>query len=263
MPNLIVTTSYHPSTELIQEARTLAQQLQVEYIERAEHSISSLRSEDSAIPVLIVRRDRLVCDVAGCVFFFHPSLAKQRIVGLRRGEVDPMVKAMELQPGERVLDCTLGLGADAIVASHCVGSEGQVIGVENVPVIAAIVARGLGEFCSDLRLLNDAMRKVQVICMDHLDFLRTQLAQSFDVVYFDPMFTTPLYQSRPLLPLRKLADHQPLQPKTVAEAIRVARHRVVVKSKRGSTLLQELGITSCQSGSRSRVEFGVIALEQR
>ena len=260
MAELIVTTSYHPTGEQIEEAHRLTRRLKAEFAERGDQSVAALRGDDAHLPVVVVRRDRWVCQVGELEFFFHPSLAKQRIAGLRKDERDPMVQAMELRPGDRVLDCTLGLGADAIVASYCVGAEGAVIGVENVAVIAEILSRGLSVFRSDLTILNEAMRRVHVICADHLEYLQAQASDSFDVVYFDPMFATPLYESRPLLPLRKLADHRPLRAEAIQEATRVARRRVLVKSNRGSTLLRQLGLPMLQSGTRSRVEFGIIPL---
>jgi len=263
MADLLVTTSYHPTVEQIGEARRLAEYLKAEFVERCDQSVAALRGERPGLPILVVRRDRLICQVGTLEFFFHPSLAKQRIAGLRKGERDPMVEAMGLRPGDRVLDCTLGLGADAIVASYCVGPEGEVVGVESVPVIAAIVARGLRDFSSDLSILNEAMRRVRVVCADHLEYLRTQASDSFDIIYFDPMFTTPLYGSRPLLPLRKLADHRPLRVEAITEAGRVSPPRVVVKGKRGSMPWQELGISRLHSGTRSRVEFGIIPAEPR
>jgi 16S rRNA (guanine1516-N2)-methyltransferase len=263
MAELIVTTSYHPTAGQIEEAHRLARRLQAELVERGDQSVSALRGEHRDAPVLVVRRDRLVCQVGELEFFFHPSLAKQRIAGLRKGERDPMVQAMELRSGDRVLDCTLGLGADAIVVSYCVGPAGEVIGLESVAIIAEIVSRGLREFRSDLSVLNEAMPRVGVVCADHLEHLQAQASDSFDIVYFDPMFATPLYGSRPLLPLRKLADHRHLRPEAIGEATRVARRRVVVKSKRGSTLWHDFGISMVHSGTRSHVEFGVIPKEPR
>lgn len=41
-----------------------------------------------------------------------------------------MLRAAGLSEGDTFLDCTLGLGSDAIIASMAVGETGSVIGIE-------------------------------------------------------------------------------------------------------------------------------------
>lgn len=50
-----------------------------------------------------------------------------------------MVEAMDLKPKMSVLDCTLGLGTDATVASYIVGENGKVVGLESATLIYLIL----------------------------------------------------------------------------------------------------------------------------
>ena len=72
-------------------------------------------------------------------FFFHPNLAMIRIKRIINGESDPYFVAGDITAGSTVLDCTLGLGADAIVASFAVGQSGKVVALEDNRFIAFLV----------------------------------------------------------------------------------------------------------------------------
>ena len=79
-------------------------------------------------------------------FFFHPSMADLRLKHIAAGESDHLIEALDLKPGAKVLDCTLGLASDALVASYAVGAAGKVVGVEAAPRLAFTVARGLQQY---------------------------------------------------------------------------------------------------------------------
>lgn len=257
--SIIVTTSKSAGSDLAAAAERLAGRLDAAHAPREERSLADLRAASGAEIVVVLESERTVCHVEGRVFFFHPNMAKQRVSMLRLGQSDPMAEALELRPADRLLDATLGLGADAIVAAHVVGESGRVVATESVPIIAEIVADGLRRFTCDMAELNWAMRRVEVVGEDHLTFLRRQSEGAFDVVYFDPMFETPLRSSVALSPLRAVADHRRVRPEAVVEARRVARRRVVVKNNRESPVWDELGISRVVGGSSSPVAYGIIS----
>ena len=58
--------------------------------------------------------------------------------------------------------------------------------------------------------LNQAVNRVEVITTDHQTYLQRQPDNSYDIVYFDPMFSRPVLHSQPISPLRKLANHDAL-----------------------------------------------------
>src|SRR5205814_10498223 len=75
---------------------------------------------------------------------FSEGLARLRIKRLEAGEDDDvLMKLCELKPGDHVLDCTFGLGADAQVCAHVVGARGRVVGIEKSLPLWALASEGL------------------------------------------------------------------------------------------------------------------------
>ncbi|MEW6183320.1 MAG: class I SAM-dependent methyltransferase [Bacillota bacterium] len=192
-------------------------------------------------------------------FYFHPGTAKLRIKNVLYGKPDQMVQAMGLRPGDSVLDCTLGLGADAYVAGFVTGPDGRVLGLEKSAVLAAVVGHGLRRwFLEPEPLLQATMRRIEVKAADHLDYLSKAPAGGFDVVYFDPFFGTPVKGAFQVVPLRAIGETSPLTSEAVKEAVRVARRRVVMKERRGGGECARLGFERVVGGRYARVAYGVI-----
>ncbi len=141
-----------------------------------------------------------------------------------------------------MLDCTCGLGADAIVATHAVGEDGVVVAVEASTLLEAVVSHGMKHYDNGFVLLTQAMRRVRVINARHESLLRLLPAASWDVVYFDPMFASTIDAAKGLDLVRMLASTAPPSRDVIAEAGRVARRSVVVKDRAPGELLRALGI---------------------
>lgn len=230
-----------------------------EYIPRGRRGLDKLRKETGALWVVVWSSEGPVLYGPQGRLFFHPSMAKNRISQHRKGlTVDVMERVVGVRANDKFLDCTLGLGADAIVASYIAGEQGQVVGLESSEVLAFIVSFGMRYYRTDMVWLQNAIRRVRVINVDHLEFLRRQPSQSYDIVYFDPMFRVPVSQSQPLSPLRLFADHRPLSGEVLNEALRVARRRVVMKERKDSAEFARLGIEQVVGGESSRVAYGII-----
>ncbi len=255
----VVTTGHRAGAPELKLAAWFSARLGVPLVPRAGLSLPALvrRYGVSGVLVVSARRASYFCN--GEELFFHPSLAKLRISEIKAGKTDWMIKAMALQPGDWVLDCTLGLGVDATVASFVAGNRGRVVGVESSPVLAALVEHGLKTYSDHAsRELIEAMARIEVICADHLSYLKELPAESFDVVYFDPMFRKPLPKSAAINPLRFVANPAPLSVQAVQEALRVARRRVVMKETRDSGEFSRLGFTRIEGGKFSPVAYGII-----
>ena len=257
MADLIVTTGAKMEAANVRLAKEAAQRLSARYVERGRASLPSLRRKYHALHILIVRHGELFLAMPEGEFFFHPNMAHVRVKNLRQGKPDHFVEAAGLRAGMTVLDCTLGLGADAIVASYVTGRKGNVRALESCPLIAAIVSFGLAR-PREMDYMAEAMQRIQVIAEDYRDFLRHQPDKSVDVIYFDPMFRQPLWDSVALRPLRTLADGRPLETAALREACRVARQRVVLKEAHNSGEFARLGFSSYAGGKYSRVRYGIM-----
>lgn len=240
----IITTAGRPSAESIALAKMTATELTAPYIERKKRSIARLHHEYKA-DVIVVSIERIELYKIGMdeAFFFHPNSAAYRLKRLLKGTVDPLLEATELKPGDRFLDCTLGLASDSIIASYQVGEEGEVCGVEGNPYVAYIVEKGLGQFPTEHMPLKESMERIQVIQANALTFLQSQEQNSWDVVYIDPMFQQSVGESNNFSPLREVGLKEQLTKEWMEEAKRVAKRRVVVKDHYTSTVFRTYGLT--------------------
>ena len=260
MPDLVITTSRKTSPELTSRAGQWSGLLGAPLVPRRERAIDALCRDEGASGVLVVAAERPTYHEPSreIEYFFHPNLASIRIRNLDAGQVDHMVAAMGLGPGDEVLDCTMGRASEAIICAHVVGEAGRVVAIEKVPVIAHLTIEGLRttEFVGKTFIAT--MRRVDARCADYNEFLRECERDEFDVVYFDPIFDRPIYRSESMEGLRAMAHAEPVRPEVVAEAVSVARRCVVIKQPRDSRLWEELGVVSVRGGKGSRVEYGVI-----
>jgi len=146
--------------------------------------------------------------------------------------------AVNLQEGNSLLDCTLGIGSDSMLAAFAVGKSGKVVGCEGNPNVAFIVSEGMKRYdISQLPLLK-CMERITVIPSLAIDYLKQQPDHSFDVVYMDPMFEETIEESINFTPLRNAGLHDSLSDEWIAEAKRVAKNRVVLKAHFKSPLFE-------------------------
>lgn len=233
----------------------------LEYAPRNHRSASALLAETGADALLVLTGSAAVLVAGGHETRWSPGmglLRAKRLAGAREGRPsdpsarDPFVEAAGLAPGDRVLDCTLGLGADALVAAEAVGPEGEVVGLERSPALAAWVAEGL------LRLAHPAARRVVVRAGDHGPVLASLPDRSFDVVVFDPMFRHARPGPGGFDTVRALADASPLAPEALARARRVTRRLVVVKDGAPGWDLARLGLVPLPSARGAHRYYGCI-----
>ncbi|MDT3699534.1 MAG: class I SAM-dependent methyltransferase [Thermincola sp.] len=258
MGRTIVTTSHKPDQESLVLAAEAACALDTVLVPRERKPLDRLRAENEADNVLVANRNKLILYTSLGEYFFHPSMSIPRIKALKQGKPDHMVAAMSLRPGMRVLDCTMGLGADAIVAAYAVGPAGAVTGIEAAPELAFIVDKGLIDYRRGSEAGVEAMQRIRVICGNYLDILGQQPDNSFDIVYFDPMFRVPRHRSSSMQPVRGIVLRDPLTAEAVAEAHRVARFRVVLKENEFSGEFARLGFKTVIGGKYSPIAFGII-----
>ena len=260
MKNAIVTTGHKMNTASQTLAKETADRLGLPFVVRGNSSVEALMEQYEVPAVMVAKKQALTLVTSGGELFFHSSMAHLRIKNLRMGKKDNMLEAMGLEAGMRVLDCTLGFGADALVASYAAGAEGKVTGLESSPLIAAVVGYGMQHLMAENYDIHEAMRRITVYNRNYLDYLKQQPAGSVDIVYFDPMFRHPLRASTNLDPLRSVANPSPVSEEAVEEACRVARYRVVLKENSRSLEFARLGFTHVMGGRYSRVHYGVMTV---
>lgn len=251
---MIVTTGLEPSSATLEHAKAFASQNDLPLVSRRDDSLDQLRKKYHVNDILVVSAKGVRLDRQDAEpFFFHPNNAAFRIKRLERGDTDTMLAVCQIAPGDHVLDATLGLGADAIVFAHGVGESGRVVGIESEKLIAMLVADGLKHWQTPSRSLHQAMNRVEVIARHHLELLRELPEDSFDVVYFDPMFATTVDASTGIQGIRRFANHQLLADRAVEEALRVARRRVVLKEGKGAETFQRFGFVSYRTNQHQVV----------
>lgn len=209
--------------------------------------------------LIIASREGLHYVTEKAVFRYHPGMARVRIRNLMSGRGDPMVQAMGLQAGFSVLDCTLGLGSDAAVASYAVGPEGKVVGVEHCLPVYLVVKHGLANYEEKSAALREALRRIEAHWADCADFLKGVEPGQFEVIYFDPFFEEPVEASSGIAPLRMVARaSQSSLDDALGEARGKAGLRVVVKGRPGSPVFRRHPFQRFFSGSHSRIQYGVM-----
>jgi len=253
-----VTTTLRENPALTSRAKQLGTFLSIPFLARKNRGIGKIIAAGDLEGIIVVGNNRLSYVYPGGELFFHPGMAKMRINEILRGKTDQMIKAMNLLPGDSVIDCTLGLASDAIVASF-VSGRGKITGLEHSPVISLIVKEGLASYDGDIKPhVKQAMKKIEVICTDYNDYLKSRPDNAADIIYFDPMFRVPEYKSTGISGIRPLADNRPVSASALREALRVARKRVVLKEAKGSGEFSRLGISIISGGKNAPVAYGII-----
>ncbi|HEX4384346.1 MAG TPA: class I SAM-dependent methyltransferase [Myxococcales bacterium] len=244
----IVTTAPSGSPE---EADDLARRFGLEARPRQGRPLHEILADASPRPVLVLAEKRADLYDGNLSYRASAGLAFLRLLRTRHGPPDPLVAAADLKPGERVLDATLGLAGDALLAAQATGTT--VVGLEQSGLRAAFTQAGLTRLPGHGR---EPGRLIEVRHEDHRSFLKAQEAGSFDVVLLDPMFRVkgdagPLFDL-----LRAHADHEPLTLETLNEARRVAKRGVLIKDHARGAELQRLGLTPRLSRRMAVIAFG-------
>ncbi len=260
---LAVTTSVHPPLALEAQAREYAAELHATYVPRVSLSVPGVFAACGAERLLLAGQDhlRLRDRATGAEYFFHPNLFGVRAYNLQHGGRDHFLEAVQLTPGDSLLDCTLGFACEAGLAALTVGETGHVAGLESVPELALVTRVGTQAFTLHSAALTEALRRVQVVAADARAYLPQCKDASVDVVYFDPFFEHRLSGSEvSVSPLFVFGNPAPLDAATVDQARRVARRRVVIKHPRDEPLLGPVQewVTDVVASRKSRVVYSVL-----
>ncbi|POZ56268.1 Ribosomal RNA small subunit methyltransferase J [Lysinibacillus sphaericus] len=254
----IVTTAGRSDDLSMVLADFVCSKIDAPFVARNKRSIRKL-AEDFQANIIVAGKNRYEYYAFGTEepFFFHPNSAAFRLKRVARGETEPFLEVAQLEKGDSVLDCTLGLGADAMLAAYTVGQYGRVVGLEANPNVAFIVAHGMKAYDTSELPLTACMRQIEVVQAEAVAYLKSQLDNSFDVVYMDPMFEEIIEESNNFQALRTAGAHMTLTDEWVKEARRVAKRRVVLKAHYQSTWFEKYHFSRL-TRLTSKFHYGVI-----
>lgn len=243
------------------QAQDWAEQLGACFIARPhDTSIRDLMRQHDLVALVVGEKEGPRIYSAQDSFSYHPGMAVLRLAQLKRDAAkEHLIEALALKPGSRVLDATLGLAADAAISAHIVGDTGCVVGLEASPLLYLAVSYGLAHYKAEDEDLTMALRRIQPVQTLAADYLRQCAPQSFDVVYFDPMFRHPISGAKGIEALRPLSYEAPLDMLTLALAQRAAK-RVVIK-ERNEYILRQYGCEKFIGGRYSRIKYGLLGSE--
>ncbi|MEK4851763.1 class I SAM-dependent methyltransferase [Paenibacillus sp. FSL H7-0756] len=258
---MIITTGFDPIPQVVARARELADRTGCAYAPRAKFSMGKLVEHYGDEQILVVLQEAVRLITPGIPpMEFHPSMGFVRAKRILRGEPDPMIDASGMVPGDSVLDCTAGLGADSLLFAVTGGETSKVTALESSLPLYALLLEGMSGYVSGQVKVNEALRRIDVRHGDHLEYLRAQPDKSIDIVYFDPMFRVPLTDSAAISPLRQFANSAALSADSVAEATRVARKTVLLKEKALSGEFTRLGFKELLRAN-AKTSYGVITID--
>ncbi len=258
--NMFVTTAGRTNDEMVNLAKTVAAELEAPYIQRNKRSIAAIQKLTEK-DILVVGKNRIeIHPIHGEEpLFFHPNSAMFRMKRIMKGEFDPFIQASGLAEGNTILDCTLGLGSDSIVASIVVGETGKVVSLEGNKYLYYLLKGGLKSWDTGYPMMNEAMTRIEIKHKTYEHFLDTCPSKSFDVVYFDPMFEETIEESEGIKGIRKFAIYSTLSPEAIKAAKRVAKQKVVLKDHWKSEQFERHGFTVFKRKT-AKFHFGVIDL---
>ncbi len=255
---MVVTTAGRTNDEMVELAKKTALELNVPFIERKKRSIAKIQEQTNE-DVLVVGKNRIEIypSHGNEPLFFHPNSAMFRMKRIMKGEHDPFIQASELTQGNSILDCTLGLGSDSIVASFVVGETGKVASLEGNKYLYYLLKGGLKSWDTGYTIMNEAMARIDVRHDTYESFLTSCPPNSFDIVYFDPMFEETIDESEGIRGLRNFAIYSTISPEAIEAAKRVAKKKVVLKDHWKSEQFEKYGFTVYKRKT-AKFHFGVI-----
>lgn len=261
MKKYAVTTAYRVTDQLRERGKKIAKDHHILYLERQKRTLESMMNEYDC-GIIVVGKDSLTIQAnpASKPFFFHPNVAMLRVKRWLKIGDDPLIKACKIVAGDKIVDATLGLGSDAILASLAAGKYGHVLGMEASFPIWLLVKEGLSSHQTNMKEVDVAMRRIMVENISSETWLGEAADKSVDIIYFDPMFSEEVKGSTGFDPLRSFAVHTEMTEKMINEARRVARKRLVLKDHFRSERFAQLGF-QVQKRPSATYHYGVIEIE--
>ncbi len=255
--SVAITTAKRATDSQLITVKRLMDHFHLPFLARQKSSVKSLMQRYQLTLLFVVESERVYLTDGEAKLFWHPNTA---LLKLKEGLGGPLLKALALVGGDGVLDCTLGLGGDALLIANAVGQCGHVTALESNPYIAYLTEHGIVN--ADYPSIRNLASRIAIINVDYCDYLKGLAAGAFDCVYFDPMFKVTNKASIGIDALRTFANRAPLKRQTIDLALAKVRRRVVVKARFASGELAALKPDYIVGERRpGRVVYGVFLKE--
>ena len=265
---IYVVPSLKAKEKLQCEGKAWAESQGFAYVPRGKRTIQDLMDEYGEDFLVYSSRGPQIDRPEGS-HFFSLNMAELRIQNLRKGQRDHLLEALmgvkeydlrpaAAQPPLTVLDCTCGFGADAAVASFGLPAGSRVDALEVSPLLEAVTAWGFSHFVHKKDDVTAALRRISLRCGDYRDYLLSDEAPVYDVLYFDPMFQRPVEASCQFQPVRAIMEHGGLTRELIERALQKARRRVVIKERDFRQLCRDFPSVTLYGGKYSRIGYAVL-----
>ncbi len=162
-----ITTAKRTSERQLEVVKGLIKQFNLPFFARNKNSINSIIEKHKLDYLFVVENTKLYLSDGANKLFWHPNTA---ILKLKENNAGPLVRALDLKRGDHVLDCTLGLGADALLIANAIGENGKVTALEANPYIAYLTERGINT--SDFQIIKQLATRIDIINLSYQDYLK-------------------------------------------------------------------------------------------
>lgn len=224
---MIITTSYRPTNKQLTIAHQLAEQFNIHFIARNQYTIAKMHQRYSERILVVDERKITLYLLHQTPIYFHPNSAMFRLKRLQQGQIDPLIEMCQLKSDDIILDATFGLGADSLVLASQLTS-GKIIATEANENLATIMQAGMQHH--PYPELQSSIDKITLLQQHHYDYLSQCDDNSFDIVYFDPMFDTTILSSSALQQVKHTVEYQMVTQATIEQALRVTRRAIVLRN---------------------------------
>ena len=183
------------------------------------------------------------------LYKFHLGTAKLRIAQMKHGHADRLVKLLPDKEYLTVVDATFGAGGDSIVLSWALQGKGQIISLEKSPVLWVIGQAGISGFSDADEDVLQAIRRIHLIHDDFAHWLQQAKSKSVDINNRNAF--------------RNAACYDVLTEDVLAQAVRAARCRVIVKERPFSPVFKNPAFTYVDSKKGQSTAYGVIVCQNK
>ena len=253
----LISTSSKTNAYLIEQAKKVSQLLQMPYVPRKHQSVEDLlTTHNCAGTLLITKEGPSFVTRKGVPHQFHLSMAHLRLLEIDRGNMDHLLRAMGYETVTSVLDCTAGLGADSAVISYGCPQLVRHTAIEGHPILGYITNHGFRHFQHKNPSVTEALRRIQLVICNYQAYLQQVEPNRYDVIYLDPMFENPVYESPQFQQWRGHLLESKVTPEIVELALEKSK-RLVIKERKASRLFKVIPPIEMVGGKYSSIAYGI------